>query len=134
MNTQTSTLANTFYEDNGWKVGFPWLYYARNANEVLSQKKRVKMRVSFGYEDETIGILSSLTYQLAIFTLDGEFKGFETVTDQLLACQISNAEIAQLRRFGSTISQSCTFDLSNLISSSIYDHPPQENLFYELYL
>lgn len=92
------------------------------------------MRVSFGYEDPKIGILSTLTYQLASFTLDGKFRGFETLSSQLLACQISNQEVAQLRRFGSTITQSCTFDLSNLISSSIYDHPEQENLFYELYL
>lgn len=79
VSTQSSTLANTFYNDNGWKIGFPWLYYLRNANEVLTYPKRVKFRVSFGYEDPKIGILNKLTYKLGMFNMEGDFLGFETV-------------------------------------------------------
>lgn len=71
MNTQTRTVANTFYNDNGWKVGMPWLYYQRTAGEVLTQSQRLKFRVSFGYENSKIGILNTLTYILAKFTLEG---------------------------------------------------------------
>lgn len=79
----SSTLANSFYNDNGWKLHFPWLYYLRNADEVLTQQKRVKFRVSFGYEDTKLGILNKLTYKLAKFDLEGDFLGFETLSDQL---------------------------------------------------
>jgi len=36
--------------------------------------------------------------------------------------------------FGTTIENSCTFDLSSLTSSSAYDHPANQNMFYELYI
>ena len=39
-----------------------------------------------------------------------------------------------LMKFGTTIDKSCTFDLSKLTSSSIFDHPTNENVFYELYI
>lgn len=77
---------NPFYKDNGWKAGLPWLYYQRSAAEVLSEPKRVKFRVSFGYENEKIGILNKMTYQLAKFDLEGNFLGFEVLSDQLLLC------------------------------------------------
>ena len=70
-----------FYDDNGYKVGMPWLYYYRSFGEVMYQSKRVKMRVSFGYENEKIGIINKLTYKLAKFDLEGNFYGFETLTD-----------------------------------------------------
>jgi hypothetical protein len=37
-------------------------------------------------------------------------------------------------RFGTTIENSCTFDVSKLTSTSTYDHPEQQNIFYELYI
>jgi hypothetical protein len=39
------------------------------------------MRVSFGYEDQKIGIINKLTYLLAKYDLEGNFLGFETLTD-----------------------------------------------------
>lgn len=75
-----------FYEDDGWKPDLPWLYYTRNAPDVLSESKRVKFRVSFGYENPKIGILNKLTYKLAMYDLEGNFYGFQTLTDQLLLC------------------------------------------------
>lgn len=39
------------------------------------------MRVSFGYENKDIGIINKLTYKLAKFNLEGNFLGFETLTD-----------------------------------------------------
>lgn len=37
-------------------------------------------------------------------------------------------------KFGTTIKNTCTFDLSRLVSSSSFDHPSNENIFYELYM
>ena len=59
-----------------------------------------------------------MTYKLAKFGLEGQFYGFETLTDQLLICETSTAEIDRLMRFGTTIEKSCKFDLSKLTSSS----------------
>jgi len=77
----TSTLANTFYNDNGWKEGLPWLYYSRSSGDILYEPKRVKFRVSFGYENAKFGILNKMVYKLAKFNLEGSFLGFETMTD-----------------------------------------------------
>jgi Meckelin (Transmembrane protein 67) len=84
--TSNSSKSNPFYKDNGWKAGLPWLYYQRSSGEVLNEAKRVKQRVSFGYENQRIGIVNKLTYQLARFDLLGNFYGFETLSDQLLLC------------------------------------------------
>lgn len=37
-------------------------------------------------------------------------------------------------RFGTTIQNECTFDLSRLVSSNKQDHPRNENIFYELFI
>ncbi|CDW85678.1 meckelin isoform 4 [Stylonychia lemnae] len=128
------TQANSFYKDSGWKVGFPWLYYLRNANEVLTEQKRVKFRVSFGYENLKIGILNKLIYKIGKFNMEGDFLGFDTVTDQLQVCETSTDEVQRMMNFGTTIENSCTFDLSTLTSSQAYDHPENQNIFYELYI
>ena len=52
----------------------------------MNEAKRVKQRVSFGYENQRIGIVNKLTYKLARFDLLGNFYGFETLSDQLLLC------------------------------------------------
>jgi hypothetical protein len=81
LTTTSLTNANLFYNDNGWKTNLPWLYYERSSGEILFQSKRVKMRVSFGYENKAIGIINKLTYKLAKYDLEGNFYGFETLTD-----------------------------------------------------
>lgn len=124
----------SFYQDNGWKPNFPWLYYQRSASEVLSQSKRFRARVSFGYSNQKIGIVNKLNYKLAKFDLEGNFFGFETLKDQLLLCQTSTEDVERLTKFGTTIENSCNFDLSRLTSSSPYDNPKNQNMFYELYL
>ena len=37
-------------------------------------------------------------------------------------------------RFGTTIQKSCTFDVGKLTSSNPYDHPSNENIFYEMFI
>ena len=100
----------------------------------MNEAKRVKLRVSFGYENLRIGIISKLTYQLARFDLLGNFYGFETLSDQLLLCQTPAADVEKLRQFGTTLDSTCNFDLSRLISSSEYDHHKYQNMFFEMYI
>lgn len=134
QNLPGNSTVNPFYQDNGWRAGFPWLYYQRSAGEVLSQSKKVKLRVSFGYENPKIGIYNRLSFKLAQFDLEGNFLGFADLKDQLMICETSSEDIDKMRKFGSSIDQSCTFDLSRLTSSSAFDHPASMNIFYELYL
>ena len=60
---------------------------------MLSQSRKVKLRVSFGYENRKLGIYNKLSYKLAKFDLLGNFLGFEALTDQLLICQASTENI-----------------------------------------
>jgi len=90
--------------------------------------------VSFGYEDKDIGIVKELTYVLARFNLTGEFMGWIVMTDELLACESTSEEIKSLHTFGTTLVKECEFDLSKLISGNKFERPPNENIFYELYL
>lgn len=92
------------------------------------------MRVSFGYENKDIGIINKMTYKLAKYDLEGNFHGFETLTDQLQVCEISLEEIERLRNFGTTIQNTCTFDLARLVSNNKNIHPRNENMFYEMYI
>lgn len=102
-NKIATTASNTFYQDNGWIAGMPWLYYQRSATEVLTQSKRVQLRVSFGYQNPKIGVLNKLTYKIGKFDLLGNFYGFETLSDQILICQTSSAGVERLMTFGVTI-------------------------------
>lgn len=100
----------------------------------MNEPKRVKQRVSFGYENKKIGIVNKLTYKLARFDLLGKFYGFETLSDQLLLCQTPAEDVEKFRQFGTTLDSSCNFDLSRLISSSEFDHHKYQNMFFEMYI
>lgn len=96
--------------------------------------KRVKFRASFGFENRAIGIINRFRYKLAIFELEGKFLGWQDLSDQLLLCRTSTELQEELLTFGTTLSSSCNFDLSKLVSSSIFDHHKSQDLFFELYL
>lgn len=70
-----------FYPDDGFKKGYPWIYYQRAATEVLQADKRIKFRVSFAEENDAIGIEKRLHFLLARYDIDGNFYGFEEMTN-----------------------------------------------------
>lgn len=86
-------LANTFYDNAGYKKGQPWLYYLTNnrpspGNEILQpQKQRVQFRATFDTHKPESGVLNKLKFKLASYNLTGHFLGFETLTDQLFVCE-----------------------------------------------
>lgn len=51
-----------------------------------------------------------------------------------MICETATDEIERLMKFGATIKETCNFDLSTLTSLSPYDHPKNQNMFYELYI
>jgi len=110
-----------FYKDQNWKLGLPWLYYDRKATEVLNEAKRVKFRASFGYERRGIGIINKFKYKLAVFDLEGTFLGWQDLSEQLLLCRTSTSTVEKLLSFGTTLSSSCNYDLSKLISQNKFD-------------
>lgn len=84
----------------------------------MTEKARVKFRASFDYEDKEIGILKTLTFKLAKYDIEGNFYGFEELTNQLVICEKPREEVQRIYRIGTSVDISCTFDLSNLISTN----------------
>lgn len=93
VNRPTIPKASPFYNDEGFKQGFPWLFYQRDATSVLYEPKRIKFRASFNEENLSVGIISDLHFKLAKYELDGTFLGYEDLTDQLVICDKSTEEI-----------------------------------------
>ena len=129
----------SFYGDLGFKQGLPWLYYdkSRPNSQIIGEGEydiRVKFRASFGYENEEIGIFRKMKFKLAKYDIEGNFHGFEDLTNQLVICEKSREEISRIYEIGTSVNIPCTYDLSNLISTNKYDRPRLENFFFELYM
>lgn len=73
-----------------------------------------------------------MTYKIGKFDLLGNFYGFETLTDQILICQTSKADVERLMTFGVTIKDTCSFDLSTFALAR--GGPENQNMFFELYI
>lgn len=132
---QTDT--NTFYSDDGYKQGMPWIYYmqgttTKNAVNVLHDSGRVKFRASFSYVNKEFGIVKSLKFKIAKYDLVGNFRGFEDFNHQLFICKTSNEMIEKLMSIGTTMINTCSFDLSKVLSAT--EAPQNMNMFYEVYL
>jgi len=112
----------------------PWLYYKTPADEVIFKENRVKFRASFDYENLDIGIVRQLRFKVAKYDLEGNFYGFEDLTNQLVICEKTQDELQRIYRIGTTVEILCTFDLGRLVSSNKYDLVKNANMFYELYL
>ena len=123
-----------FYPDDGFKTGYPWIFYERSAEEILYVNKRVKFRASFNEDNELFGIQNELHFKLAKYDLEGTFYGYEDLSNQLTICDKSPEEIANLRKIGKTTKIQCDFDVSRLVSTNKFDHFRNENFFYELFL
>lgn len=95
--------ANSFYPDNGFKTGIPWIYYERAATEVIQANNRIKFRVSFHEINDKLGIRNRLHLKLAKYDIDGRFYGFEDLSDQLLICKLPTEEVNRIYNIGNTV-------------------------------
>lgn len=82
-----SSLANNFYLDQGYKTGYPWLYYDRTYEQIIQEPNRIKFHASFSYEAPQFGIISKLKFKLASYDFEGNFLGFSDMTNQLVICE-----------------------------------------------
>jgi meckelin len=119
----TASRPNTTIDD-GWREGMAWIYYERNAEAILNEK-RVNMQVTFDSSDTSR--VNLLSFYLAQFSLNGTFIGYQNLTDQLVLCPHSYIVGKTYREFGTNVDVTCEIDLSVYISYS-------ETTFYELYL
>jgi hypothetical protein len=81
VNNTLINKANSFYPDDGFKQGFPWLFYERAPTDVLLVNDRIKFRASFNEENLAVGIVRDLHFKLGKYELDGTFLGYEDLTD-----------------------------------------------------
>lgn len=109
--------------DSGWKENMVWLYYQRSAKEVL-ESENIKMKVTFDSSDSSKTNL--MEFKLAEFSIDGNFLGFQDLSDQLILCPHSLEEAKKFREFGTNVKISCNLDLSWISTN-------KETTFYEMY-
>lgn len=82
-----NTPANMFYDNDGYKLGYPWLFYMENGNpaeqeSVLSpEKSNLQFKATFGDDDPNEGLLSTLKFKLAMYEITGEFLGWYDLYD-----------------------------------------------------
>ena len=86
----------------------------KNAEQVIKNENRVQFTPSFKYVNKKYGILKELTFILARYDILGNFYGFERLHDQIFLCEYNDEEIKRLLKVGTTISNSCSFDLNKL--------------------
>lgn len=101
---------------------------------MIQKPERVKFRASFSYENKAIGVISKLNFKLASYDLEGNFLGFEDLTDQLVICNRPSEELERIYNIGTTVEIMCTYDLSVLVSQNENLTPRKANNFYELFL
>lgn len=88
-------------------------------------------KMSLSKNTPTDGKINILKYKLAKYNIEGLFLGFEDLTTQLQLCAQTLEDGVEYRRFGVTIVNECTFDLTTLIGGSL---PETANKFYEMFV
>lgn len=121
----TRTIVENPASDSGWRENMPWIYYQSSADDVLDSK-RVQLEVTFDPDGDGEK-LNELKFYLAMYAMNGEFLGYQKLTDQLILCPHSSEDTKRYREFGTNVIYSCDLDLEPFIT-----YP--ETVFYDLYL
>ena len=120
-----------YHDQQGWKLGAPWLYYSDSPETILADKN-IKMQMSF---TKLIGFTNIMTYKLAKFSLNGTFVGMEDLGTQFSYCGTAspNTEIGggstsstKFLKFGTSQREEYTCDLQLLAR--------EEMFFYDMYV
>ena len=115
----------------GWSGGVPFLYYNVDAPTLVENTGKIQATMSLSKNTPTDGKINMLSFKLAKYDLNGTFMGFEALSTQLNLCGNSRDDGIDFRRFGVTIVDECTFDISTLIGDNV---PESANKFYELFI
>lgn len=122
---QSRTIVENPASDSGWRENMPWIYYQNNAEDVLDSK-RVQLEVTFDPSGDG-DMINELKFYLAKYAMNGEFLGYDKLTDQLILCPHSSEDTKRYRKFGTNMIYNCELDLEPYLSYS-------ETVFYDLYL
>ena len=90
---------------------------------IINNPKRVKFRTSFGYENKDIGIVNKLEFMMAMYDLEGNFYGFQELSDQLSLCKQPRDAQEDVFRIGATLRYLCKIDLEKFISPNKFERP-----------
>lgn len=117
-------------DEMDWLKHLPWLYRDRS---IRSSTDKIKLKVGFDAKPES-GVVRTLAFKLAAWSLDGTWLGFEDLTTQLDVCSglpfgtAGNAP--DYLNIGYGIRKDCTLNITSLLSGA--SAPVQK--FYDLYL
>ena len=131
-------LANTFYDNDGYKKGLPWLYYMTNGlpsnrDSILKPtKQRVKFKATFDVNEPEKNILNKLSFKLATYNLTGHFLGWEDLSDQLFLCKSDPSHVAEIRQIGEIRNFTCSYDLLPLVNKATL--PAYANTYFDMFL
>ena len=89
------------------------------------------MTVQFSGGDGN-GRVSSLTFYLARYSIEGNFLGFQELKTQMSLCPTTYDDVLKMMQFGSVIENQCEFSLTELLDQT--NLPPEANTFFELYI
>lgn len=98
--TNTTSQQNSFYNDAGWKTGVPWLYYERTGTQVLYNKNRVQVKMTLSADDASSSRYAHIPFKLAKYSLEGDFEGWEDMSNQILMCPVTIKDSERYRRVG----------------------------------
>lgn len=113
-----------------WLKHLPWLYRDRSLRLSTDQ---IKLKVGFDAKPES-GIVRTLQFKLAAWSLDGTWLGFEDLTTQLDVCSQlpfgTSGNPPDYLNIGYGIRKDCTLNITSLLHA---DTAPVQK-FYDLYL
>lgn len=93
-------LQNSFYNDDGWKGKIPWLYYQRSGKNVIYDKNRIQAKMTLSVNEADGARYAYIPFKLAKYSLEGDFMGWEDLSNQILMCQTTVKDSKRYRRVG----------------------------------
>lgn len=127
----TTTQQNSFY-GGGWKTGLPWIYYEDTATTVIKTRDRVQAKMTLSTSEADSSRYAFVPFKLAKYSLEGEFLGWEDLSNQIWMCPTTVSGSERYRRVGLGLVTLCEFDLFNLVNQD--NHLDNQNNFFELFL
>jgi len=129
MGTTIAIQQNDFY-DAGWRQDLPWIYYNQTGTEVIEKASRVQGKARF--QTSATDKLGILRFVLGMYSLEGDFLGFQDLGSQLQLCPADYEDTIDFRRFGTSVNARCDYNISQLIDTNL--QPNNTDVFYDLWL
>ena len=110
----TPSIQEPFYEDEGWRLGLPWLYYSQTPQAVFKDAEPVELVVSFSDSGTDDSRTNKLKFWLARYSMEGEFLGFQELYNDLSSCPMDREDVDEMTQFGVVSENECYFELFDL--------------------